>query len=42
MAEPMTTTISGWFEENGDFPENLEDPRSLDEVLGDETDVIPR
>lgn len=22
MAEPMTTTISGWFEEHGDFPEN--------------------
>lgn len=33
-------TISSWFEENGDFPENLEDERSLVEVLGDETDAI--
>ncbi len=35
MAEPMTTTISGWFEEHGDFPENL--PRNVEEGL----DIVP-
>lgn len=33
-------TISSWFEANGDFEENLEDPRPLVEVLGDKTDAI--